>query len=365
MVGLIFPKSPLSLILIPIANQVIMLTEVILSKVRGFIPTDLMAFTPGRLNPLMYFLLGLGLLLIVCHICRLKSKLLSIGICLYLFSINSNHLSPFGIIYMLDVGQGESIAIKPPFSSSGILIDTGGQFSWSEKEKWQLQKEPYQLAKNEIIPTLKSLGIQSLETVYISHGDFDHIGELKNLIQGFPVGQVVGTQLALNSDLINELPENENIQFNEISAPTTHTSLGIELLALHPIRALEDNNDSSLVLYGQFGRDYWLFTGDIETTGEKELIKNYPNLSVDTLKVGHHGSESSTSNAFVDHYQPRTALISVGENNRYGHPQQRVIETLEASDSMIYRTDLQGGILYRYSEFVFLNNLFCQYKTVK
>lgn len=364
-IGLAFPGSRLAFLFVYLANQIIIMTENILAGVRELTPEYLMGFIPGRLNPLIYLVLGVGLLLIFSNINRPKSKYLTIGLCLYLLSININRLSPIGSIYMLDVGQGDSIVIKPPFSNRGILIDTGGQFSWQDKETWQVRKKPYQLADNEIIPTLKSLGIQSLETIYISHGDYDHVGELDDLLNGFPVGQVVGTSLALESDLLEDMREREDIKFIEANIPSSQTSLGVELLALHPQEALEDSNDASLVLYGKFGRDYWLFTGDLEAEGEKELIKNYPNLQVDTLKVGHHGSETSTSKTFVNHYKPHKALVSVGETNRYGHPHQSVIVTLEDYGTEIYRTDLQGGILYRYSNFEFLNNLFCQYKTVK
>lgn len=348
-----------------LVNQLVYLSEYVL----GFIgKTQLVAFltfVPGRLNVFAYFIIGLSLLIIFTYLNRLRSKWLYLALATYLLTMNINRLSPMGNIYMIDVGQGDSIVIKPPLTNQGILIDTGGHFVWQTKEDWQEKEKTFSLAEDEVIPTLKSLGVRSLKTIYLSHGDFDHIGEVSNLTHSFQVDKIAGVSTTLASDLFQSVDLAERTDVSQVQVPFYQEELGIKLLGLHPENPTEDHNDASLVLYGQFGQEYWLFTGDLEAGGEAFLMESYPNLEVDALKVGHHGSLTSTSSDFVNFYQPRVSLISVGENNSYGHPHPEVLENLNQSGSEIYRTDQDGGILYRYSNNWLLNRLFCGYKTVK
>jgi competence protein ComEC len=107
-----------------------------------------------------------------------------------------------------------------------------------------------------------------------------------------------------------------------------------------------DKNNGSVVIYVKLGGLSWLFTGDMEAEMEKKLIKKYPSLQIDILKVGHHGSQSSTSEELLTIYQPKMAVISVGEKNRYGHPKPEVISRLQEHSVQILRTDQHGAITY-------------------
>jgi competence protein ComEC len=113
-------------------------------------------------------------------------------------------------------------------------------------------------------------------------------------------------------------------------------------------RVYEGNNDS-LVLYAQIGGRTWLFTGDLEKEGEEELIKKY-RLEIDWLKVGHHGSKTSSSASFVKAIKPDFAVISAGVNNRYGHPHKEVMDTLANEKILVYRTDKHGAITYTFEK---------------
>lgn len=107
----------------------------------------------------------------------------------------------------------------------------------------------------------------------------------------------------------------------------------------------------SLVLYGQIGAYKWLFTGDLGAEEEQKLLEEYPNLKVDVLKVGHHGSHTSSSESFIRQIDPEIALISVKKANQFGHPHDEVIDLLEREQVKVFRTDLNGAVHYQYFPF--------------
>ena len=117
---------------------------------------------------------------------------------------------------------------------------------------------------------------------------------------------------------------------------------------LSPEKHSPPGNDSSIVIYAVLGHQKWLFTGDLEASGEERLIKKYPDISVDILKVAHHGSNTSTTMPFLEKIRPTTAIISAGRNNRYNHPHKEVLNNLEQMDIKIYRTDLHGAVTYSF-----------------
>jgi len=121
---------------------------------------------------------------------------------------------------------------------------------------------------------------------------------------------------------------------------------------LAPLQKKElTKNNGSIVIYANIADITWLFTGDLEKEGEQEVLNNYPNLKdVDVLKVGHHGSKTSSSNEFIERLKPKIAVISVGENNRYHHPSKEVLSTLNENKVKVFRTDENGGISFYFSE---------------
>lgn len=267
-----------------------------------------------------------------------------------LFFSNYQRYSPFDKVIVIDVGQGDSILIKKALGRGNYLIDTGGSLAF-EMEKWQQKQNPSSIAERTVIPTLKSQGVVSLDQVLISHGDEDHCGELLELSKAIKIKELLFPAGALNKssfqETVLEMANSKTIINKVTISQKSATFVNSTLAVLWPISLGKGDNDDSMVLYGKIGSFFWLFTGDIET-GEKQLIQHYPNLKVDVLKVAHHGSQSSSSQIFLDIIQPKYALISCGVNNRYHHPNPEVVHRIQNKDSRIFRTDLNGAIHYDY-----------------
>ncbi|WP_414840077.1 DNA internalization-related competence protein ComEC/Rec2 [Carnobacterium sp. TMP28] len=277
---------------------------------------------------------------------RLFSTLLLI-ISFILFS-NYQRYSPFDKVIVIDVGQGDSIIIKKSFGRGNYLIDTGGSIAF-ETQEWQKRKNPSSLAKRVVIPTLKSQGIGSLDQVLISHGDEDHCGALLDLTQSIKVKELIFPVGTLNKPsfqkAVSKIADSKTVIHEIIASEEKITAVNSTLAVLWPLSPGKGDNNDSMVLYGKIGSYFWLFTGDIED-GENQLIQHYPNLKVDVLKVAHHGSQTSTSQNFIDFIQPKYTLISCGVNNRYNHPNSEVLNRIQSSQ--IYRTDTNGAIHFNY-----------------
>ena len=237
---------------------------------------------------------------------------------------------------MIDVGQGDSILLRYPNNKNNILIDTGGIMSYP-KEKWQERTSNYSIASDTIIPYLKSLGISSLDYLILTHGDNDHCGEAINLIKNFKVNNVIfnkGTYNKLEEDIITVLKQKHIKYFNDINK--------IDRIYFINNNIYNDENNNSIVNYIEYNRYKFLFMGDASTKVEESILNKYNIFDIDILKVGHHGSETSSGEEFIDIIKPRYSLISVGKKNRYNHPNKKVINNL--ADSKVFRTDIDGSI---------------------
>ena len=246
-------------------------------------------------------------------------------------------------VYYLDVGQGDSALIRLPNNSGNILIDTGGKFSY-EMEKWREKGSKYSIVKSSTIPFLKSFGIKKLDYFILSHGDYDHMGEAINLVENFKVEKVI-FNCGLYNDLENELIE--VLDKKKIKYYSCIKELNIDNNKFHFLQTKEyDNeNDNSNVIYTKMNGYKFMFMADAGTEKEKDILNEYDISDIDVLKVGHHGSKTSSSRTFIDEINPKYSIISVGKNNRYGHPNKEVLNTLE--NSKIYRTDQDGSIMFK------------------
>ena len=316
----------------------------------------------GRLSQAVYFLLALSIILLFVLLEKGKPKrfwvIPAAGIMLSLFSVR---LSPAGQVLMIDVGQGEAILIKEPWGRGNYLIDTGGQVVFPVEE-WQKRDKIFTVGENILLPVLKSEGIHKLESVIITHPDIDHYGALLDILSEIPTEKVVSAKATF-------LQENFQVLFPSIESYGTIIKEAVEgssmdlpsnMYAVLSSRGDESlsKNDRSLVLYGSIGRKTWLFTGDLEADGEKIVMEKYPGMTVDVLKVGHHGSQTSSQETFIDQLRPDTAWISAGQANRFGHPHTSVIEKLAVRDITTYRTDTQGAVRYRFTDQLPIMNLY-------
>ena len=248
---------------------------------------------------------------------------LLMGIYIYPYLNNS-----FKVV-MFDVGEGDSYLIKYPNNKANILIDTG----FNE----------YRM-KNEIISYLKSIGIRKLDYLIITHGDEDHMGEAITLVNNFKVDKVIfniGEYQTLEKELIKVLDKKNIKYYNNLK------QLNIDKYKLYFLntKIYDNENDNSNVIYFSYKNFKFLFMGDASVKREMDILDKYNLINIDLLKVGHHGSKTSSSKKFIDEVNPKYSLISVGKNNRYGHPNKEVLNNLEKTK--IYRTDIDGSIMFK------------------
>jgi len=240
-------------------------------------------------------------------------------------------------ITYIDVGQGDSIFIKFPNDKSNILIDTGGKVTYGNL------KNNYSVGKN-IVDYLKSMGIRKLDYLIITHGDFDHMGDSLYLIDKFKVENVIfncGEFNALEKELIKVLDEKKIKYYSCIK----ELNIGKYKLDFLNTKVYDNENDNSNVIYTEFNGYKFMFMGDAGVEKEKDILDKYNLANIDVLKVGHHGSKTSSSKEFIDEIDPKYGVISVGKNNRYGHPNKEVLNNLD--NSKIYRTDQDGSIMFK------------------
>lgn len=227
-------------------------------------------------------------------------------------------------VVMFDVGEADSMLISTPSKKVNILIDTGRGIDI-----------------NNIIIYLKSIGISKLNYLIITHGDEDHIGGALYLIDNFKVDNVIlnkGDYTELEVELITHL-KNKNIKYtNNINKIPL---LGSYMYLLNT-KEFSNENDNSIVTYFEYQKYKFLFMGDSSSKTEEYLINNYNLTNISFLKVGHHGSNTSSSTHFINKINPKVSLISVGRNNFYHHPNKEVLTNL--SNSVIYRTDINKSI---------------------
>ena len=261
-----------------------------------------------------------------------KNEYIIIILLLFLIYYNINYFNSYSKITMIDVGQGDSILIKLKNNKGNILIDTGGTTN------------NYKIEKNILKPYLKSEGIKKINYMIISHGDFDHMGEAINLINDFKVEKVIfncGPYNDLEKELIKVLDKKKIKYYSCIKEFNIDNNKFYFLLT----KEYDNENDNSNVIYTELDGYKFMFMGDASSTTENEIMKNYNLPDIDVLKVGHHGSRTSSSKKFVDEINPKYSIISVGKNNRYSHPNKEVLDNLK--DSKIYRTDQDGSIMFK------------------
>ncbi|AIC94036.1 DNA internalization-related competence protein ComEC/Rec2 [Shouchella lehensis] len=246
------------------------------------------------------------------------------------------------VITMLDVGQGDSFLIETPNRKEVYLIDTGGVMTFAT-EDWEQRKKTFDTGKDIVVPYLKAKGIKSLTGLILTHGDFDHIGGAKGILENVHVEYVYYPEGELEKEIEVELFE--QVDDEKMVLVKAGDMISNQFYVLHPSSdRIWSGNDQSIVLYGSFHKQSILFTGDLEEEGEDHLLKGFPNLKVDILKAGHHGSRTSTQESLLDQLKPNIALVSAGVNNRFGHPHPEVLERLHTRDIHVYQTNIHGSV---------------------
>jgi len=245
---------------------------------------------------------------------------------------------------MLDVGQGDAILLRGP-SGQTMLIDGGGEIEG--------RPTGYDVGLRRVVPALRRLGIRRIDIVMLSHPHEDHVGGLVAVLQNFSVGIVLDVGLPHPGPSYVQflrIIEARHIPYR-LARRGMRLDLGdgMSLSILHPQEPLlqgtsSDANLNSIVGRLTYGRVSILLTGDAEAPIEAQLLDLGDDVQSLILKVGHHGSRTSTTPAFLDAVRPSIALISVGAPNPFGHPDAQIIQRLEDAGAAVYRTDLHGAI---------------------
>lgn len=233
-------------------------------------------------------------------------------------------------VHFINVGQADSILIQQ--GNENMLIDAGNNDD-----------------ENTIKNYLASLGVKELKYAIATHPHEDHIGSMDYIMNSLKVGQIyapkVTTTTKTYENLVNAV-KNKGMQFKVPTVGETFYVGQAKCTILAPnSSAYDELNNYSIVVKVEFGNNSFLFTGDAEEVSEKEMLSKGLNLKADFIKVGHHGSRSSSSDAFLNAVNPRYAVISVGKNNDYGHPNTDTLSRLSSRGTIVYRTDLNGTVV--------------------
>lgn len=251
------------------------------------------------------------------------------------------HFPVTGEVTFVDIGQGDCAIIRCPLNHQVFMIDTGGRLNFKQAA-WK-RRSANQHAAITSVNYLKSHGIGRIDAVCISHHDADHCGYLRQVASEIKIGSVlVPAGMEKQSTFINKAV---GLKLVPVS---NKVSLKLPISVVHPFKPGKGNNEDSMVLWGQFGGQRFIFMGDLDRHGERKIAHRYPHLRAEVIKLGHHGSKTASDPSFLKQLGPQVAIISAGRQNRYGHPNQETLQTLKRQRIPYLSTQDRGMISYIY-----------------
>ncbi|SMB90297.1 competence protein ComEC [Desulfonispora thiosulfatigenes DSM 11270] len=241
----------------------------------------------------------------------------------------NNESSKFKV-HFIDVGQADCILVQD--GNSSMLIDAGNNGD-----------------ADLVVDYIKRQKIDKLNYVIGTHPHEDHIGGLDAVIYNFPIDNLYMPKVSHTTKTFKDVIKAVKDKGLKVKTPLPGTNLNLntaKVTILAPnSSSYEELNNYSIVVKVEYGDSSFLFTGDAEEISENEMVLNEYNLSADVLKVGHHGSHSSTTPEFLNKVNPKHAVIMVGKDNKYGHPHQESLDKLMDKNIKVYRTDVNGTIV--------------------
>lgn len=263
-----------------------------------------------------------------------KKVMFCIIIIIIVLTANHQYLNREFTLTMVDVGQGEAFLIQDHRNYKTVLIDTGGSYRHDEGS--------IKLSDKTLLPYLKEQGINFIDLIIISHLDLDHSGEIINILEKKEVENIIVNKKDIKfNEWAEELSFEQRLLIVDSGRFSNFSVGNIHFENLLREGVSENSNEQSIVLKAHLNDFSILFTGDIGLGTEEKLVSLY-NLKSDILKVGHHGSDTSSGKTFIENVSPGISLISAGVNNRYGHPHDSVLDTLR--ESRIIATNDKGMV---------------------
>ncbi|WP_268951460.1 DNA internalization-related competence protein ComEC/Rec2 [Ruoffia halotolerans] len=306
----------------------------------------------GKQTPVIFYLLILVAVFFIAFIH--VRPFLSYGVFLLMYLIilfGVPYLDPTVKLTMIDVGQGDAMLFQLGHQQGNWLIDTGGKRLWEPVEGSNID---HSFAEWNLIPALKALGVNQLDGVIITHPDIDHIGNLQALSQAINIQELWVSDYTLKSNIWEEISAQVKVNTVvslDMGQSYKHPTIPLTLYnpALSDIKySQSESNDSSLITQIDIEGLAVLSLGDVTKRIETKILATYPEIRADILKVGHHGSNTSTSEELLTHTQPFLAFISAGVNNQYGHPHAEVTDLLNQHSVPYLSTEMVGAVQLTY-----------------
>nr|WP_276521769.1 ComEC/Rec2 family competence protein [Weissella diestrammenae] len=333
-IGILAAKFNMILI-VTIANQLIQWCQFLIANVGQ---------VPGNLNFGAISLLSAGILVfLTVRLLEMVNRVRIFQIIGYLILLTCLAGRTFcGRVIFINVGQGDSTLFVMPFKRQIMLLDTGGTRMMPDSNN--IKRLRYQSkSAQDLLRNLSGFGISRIDQLVLTHKDWDHIGNLGALAKAMPINEVIVPSGMEHDNNFRRMTRPLKLNIRAITDQDQKVS---QLKIIHPLTQGTGENEHSLAGIGQFGPLKMVFTGDLDQAGEERILQNYDVPQIDVLKFGHHGSQTSTSDKWLSQLRPRIGIVSAGQNNRYRHPSQIVLQKARDRKMLVYNTQKHGMVEY-------------------
>lgn len=314
---------------------------------------DIIAKLPGQivfgdLNRFLIIPLVFLMILIFTDKYKLRKIAVTLALMILVIQYGFNHLLTKGELTFFDIGQGDSILIKQPSNQNVTLIDTGGQLEFN-RDDWRKHRVKSNKGKTIVANYLHAKGIGKINQLVLTHQDQDHIGYASQILEAIDVETLLIPDGMEETTAFKEmiLPY---LNQTSVELVTDQTNTVTPFSILHPFVKGAAENEDSIAIATKIGNLNFFSAGDLDQKGELEVLKKYPNLKFDIIKLGHHGSKTSSNLEALKDFEVKYAIISAGRNNRYGHPHPETLSTLRDLDTINYNTQTNGMIKFEFTK---------------